>query len=126
MFQTEDGKKHNVKDASPEIFDAWVRDYVEEIQGVDTAVWQIFHRWNIINDLLKGEFLDLVQYEDGYLLGPPLDLTSDHTSEIVAEGSLKGSAEEHPFPAPHEETTEEEMDREAAALAAAWPDEDDE
>jgi len=42
-------KDINVKEAPPDIFDAWISQYVDEITDVDRAAWDIFQRWEIIN-----------------------------------------------------------------------------
>jgi len=59
------GDDYSVSAAPANVFDAWIRDYVEEIEDVDTAVWEIFQRWEIINTVIKGRLLMLQQREDG-------------------------------------------------------------
>lgn len=49
----------NVKEAPPEIFDAWIAQYVDEITDVDRSTWEIFLRWEIINDCIKAGILRL-------------------------------------------------------------------
>jgi hypothetical protein len=58
----------NVKDAAPDVFDHWIRQFVDEIVNVDTATWEIFHRWNIINAVIDGQFLIVRKRGDGTLL----------------------------------------------------------
>lgn len=57
--------KHNVRQAPPEIFDQWIRQYVEEIIDVNTQIWDKFDRWGIINEILKGGFLILFDEQNG-------------------------------------------------------------
>jgi hypothetical protein len=59
------GQSYNVRQAPAPVFDGWVRQYVEEIQDVDTGEWDIYDRWNIVNALLQGKFLFLVAGESG-------------------------------------------------------------
>lgn len=59
------GKEQNVNEASPDIFDAWIWQYVEEITGVDTSVWEVFHRWGIINTAIQEGVFVLVGRPDG-------------------------------------------------------------
>lgn len=58
-------KEQTVLDASPEVFDDWIRQYVEQIENVDTLTWPIHHRWNIINDVLQAGLLTLQERADG-------------------------------------------------------------
>lgn len=60
-----DGSAYSVKSAPPSVFDAWIRQYVEEITNVDTAVWEIFHRWDIINACIEDDILCLHKQGDG-------------------------------------------------------------
>lgn len=55
----------NVKEAPPDVFDTWIRQYVEEIANVDTAFWEIYHRWGIINSCIRGGVLTLRSQGDG-------------------------------------------------------------
>jgi hypothetical protein len=47
------------------VFDAWIREYVETIINVNTFLWDIFDRWQIVNAVLEGKFLVLMDQEDG-------------------------------------------------------------
>ncbi len=67
QFETQNAT-YTVKDAHPDIFDSWIRQYVEEIQNVNTAIWTVFQRWNIINELLKERIVKLLPTEEGYKL----------------------------------------------------------
>jgi len=53
----------NVKEAPPEVFDAWISQYAL-ISNVDREKWEIFHRWDIINACIKGGRLKLQQSEE--------------------------------------------------------------
>lgn len=55
----------NVKEAPPDVFDAWIRQYVEEITNVDTSFWEIYHRWGIVNSCIRGGVLRLCPQDDG-------------------------------------------------------------
>lgn len=60
-----------VASAPPEIFDVFVADLVEEIADVDRAEWEIFDRWNVVNDLLKEGIVMLVEVPEGFVLELP-------------------------------------------------------
>lgn len=64
-FHSEDDKKHTVLDAPANIFDAWIAQFVETIENVDRASWDIFQRWNIINAVLAEGLLCVVGLSDG-------------------------------------------------------------
>lgn len=49
------GRRHTVQGATPEIFNKWVHQYVEEVQGVDPSIWPCIQRWNIINHILAEQ-----------------------------------------------------------------------
>jgi hypothetical protein len=53
------------------VFDAWIQQFVEAVEGVDVQKWQIFHRWNIINAMLQEEVLALASDASGYALNCP-------------------------------------------------------
>lgn len=78
------GSDYNVSAVPANIFDAWIRDYVEEIEDVDTAVWEIFQRWEIINVVIKGRLLMLQQREDGSQMLEAFSSTMDSDSEEKA------------------------------------------
>lgn len=59
------GQKHSVKDAPPDVFDAWICQYVEHIVNVDTSAWMTHDRWLIINAVLEADVLII---EDGVLV----------------------------------------------------------
>lgn len=88
------GSEQNVKEALPEVFDAWIRQYVEEITNVDVTLWEIYHRWGIINACIRGGILTLHGQEDGSQVveeksseseAKVEEKTSDLTSENHAE-----------------------------------------
>lgn len=60
-FLTWQNEPFSVRAAPARIFDLWVRQFVEQIVDVDTQAWDIYDRWNIINELLKGGYLVLVE-----------------------------------------------------------------
>lgn len=64
FFRWQD-ERYSVRLSQASVFDAWVRQYVEEIVNVDTAEWDIYDRWDIVNELLKGGFLVLEEEERG-------------------------------------------------------------
>jgi hypothetical protein len=48
------GSQRNATTAEAEIFDAWVRCHVEQIEEeVNTSVWPLHERWLLIRDLLE-------------------------------------------------------------------------
>src|SRR5205807_3894239 len=57
------GNEHNVKEAPPEIFDAWISQYAL-ISNVDREQWEIFHRWGVINACIRAGVLKLSQSEE--------------------------------------------------------------
>jgi hypothetical protein len=61
-------EKYNVREAPAHVFDQWIHEYVEEIVGVDVSIWDIYDRWQIINTLLDGGYLDMEVTEGGYWL----------------------------------------------------------
>lgn len=65
------GQKYSVKDASPLIFDQWVRQFVDSVVNVDTEKWTIFHRWRIINAVLDSGLLIIVHLQSGDKLERP-------------------------------------------------------
>lgn len=60
-FLTWQGEQFSVRQAPAKVFDLWVRQFVEQIEDVNIEEWDIYDRWNIINELLKGGFLVLVE-----------------------------------------------------------------
>ena len=54
----------NVKEAPPSVFDAWISQYIEEIENVDRATWNIFQRWGAINACIRGGALRIEQSEE--------------------------------------------------------------
>lgn len=64
-FFTWKRQKYSVESAPPDAFDGWIRQYVEEIINVDTFLWDIFDRWQIVNAVLKGGILAIKQQPDG-------------------------------------------------------------
>lgn len=61
-------ERYSVRLSVATVFDAWVRQYVEEIVNVDTVEWDIYDRWGIVNELLRGGFLVLAEEEGGTFL----------------------------------------------------------
>lgn len=59
------GSEYNVREAPPEVFDVWIRQHVEEIVNVDTARWEIYDRWFIINACIEEDVLYLRPMGDG-------------------------------------------------------------
>jgi len=64
-FFTWNGQKYSVQSAPPDVFDQWIREVVDRIVNVDTATWEIFHRWQIVNAAISGKFLLLSEASDG-------------------------------------------------------------
>lgn len=58
------GNDENVATAAPDVFDAWISEYVESITDVDRTEWEVFDRWEIINECIKGGVLALEQSEE--------------------------------------------------------------
>lgn len=56
------GKDENIREAPPEVFDAWISQYAL-ISNVDRDVWEIFHRWDIINLCIRSSVLRLQKSE---------------------------------------------------------------
>lgn len=77
------GSEHTVKETPAEMFDQWIRQYVDQVVNVDVSVWEIFHRWGIINACINGKFLELVDREgDGRLLKEPDKQEKEDSSEL--------------------------------------------
>jgi hypothetical protein len=63
-----DNGKHDVGQAEPETFNAWINQFFEEIVNVDTSVWDLHQRWQVVNEVLdagllviNGDVLELAQ-----------------------------------------------------------------
>lgn len=90
----------NVKEAPPDIFDAWIRQFVEEITNVDTSFWEIFHRWGIINSCIRGGVLTLRKGDDGSQVIEAFSSGSEVRGEEKASDSTSENQEyELPEPA---------------------------
>jgi hypothetical protein len=71
---------------------------VEEIVDVNTEEWDIYDRWNIINELLKGGFLVLVEANGGTSahlrskqeIGEAMGIVEVLTSEMESGSSAAG------------------------------------
>lgn len=74
-----------MKEALPEVFDAWIRQYVEEIANVDTTLWEIYHRWGVINACIRGGILSLRDLEDGR------KVVEEKTSKLEAKSEVFSS-----------------------------------
>lgn len=85
----------NVKEAPPDVFDAWIRQYVENITNVNTGTWEIFHRWAIINSCIRGGVLGLRIHEDGTQVVEEKTSTTSSESEARAEVKASDSASEN-------------------------------
>ncbi len=83
---------HNVAEAPPETFDAWIRDYVEEITDVDTSIWEIFQRWGIINTVIKARLLALKPREDGSQILEAFSSETEASSEEKASTENNGES----------------------------------
>lgn len=59
-----EGKWYTIRQAPAPVFDVWVRQFVEQIEDVNTEQWDIFDRWGIVKALLNEKFLVLTQ-DDG-------------------------------------------------------------
>ena len=64
-FFTWQSEKHNVRQALPNVFDAWILQFFEEIINVDRTVWDKYQRWHIINDCLRAGIVELIDMQDG-------------------------------------------------------------
>lgn len=82
------GKDENVKEALPDVFDAWISQYVEEITDVDRSVWEIFHRWDIINACIRGGVLRLQRSEE------KASIVEAEVEEKASDGSSGETASE--------------------------------
>ena len=60
-------RSFKVIDAPPEVFDAFVMEFTEDVMNVDRAKWPIFLRWRWINQSLKEGVLLLTELPDGSL-----------------------------------------------------------
>ncbi len=60
-FQSEDGKRVNLEDATPGQFDAFISKYLD-IEDVDRAAWPLLLRWRAVNFAVKnGQFLEFCE-----------------------------------------------------------------
>lgn len=85
-----DSGVQNVKEAQPDVFDAWIRQYVEDITNVDTSFWEIYHRWGIINSCIRGGVLRLRIQDDGSQVveafsSEPEVKVEEKTSDLTSE-----------------------------------------
>lgn len=81
------GSEHNVETVPADIFDAWIREYVDVIEDVDTATWEIFQRWGIINAVIADHLLMLKNREDGS------QILEAFSSELTSGSEEKASDE---------------------------------
>ena len=61
----------NVKQAPASEFHAFISEFVEAFEDVDTSIWPIHQRWRVINACLAGGIFALSEVADGYLLEVP-------------------------------------------------------
>jgi hypothetical protein len=85
-----EGQSHTVRQAPSSVFDTWVRQYVEEIEDVNTELWDIFDRWGIIKALLNEGYLTLTQENGTSMLKGRAEVKSSATQTELAD--------EHPLP----------------------------
>jgi hypothetical protein len=79
-------QKYSVRDAPPQIFDQWIRQFVESIVNVDIEKWDSFQRWNIINAVLNNGLLVIAQLQSGDKLGrPPMVSSEEKASEVEVQ-----------------------------------------
>lgn len=90
LFEWEE-QTYTVKDAPPGIFDQWIRQYVEEIINVDTFLWDIFDRWQIINAVLKAGILHLEEMPNGTFFFRIERKAELKSSELELEAEEKSS-----------------------------------
>ncbi|SRR5579875_3342854 len=62
------GQNLNAKQAQASDFHAFISQFVEEFEDVDTNVWPVHLRWRAINACLAGGLLKLLEVEDGFQL----------------------------------------------------------
>lgn len=65
------GQNLNAKQAQASDFHAFIGQFVEEFEDVDTNIWPIHLRWRAINACLADGLLSLVEVEDGFQLEVP-------------------------------------------------------
>ena len=81
-------QEQNVKDTPATLFDAWIRQYVDTIVNVDIETWEIFHRWQVINAVRRGQLLTLRDREDGTLILEEKASTSEAKSEAFSSEAM--------------------------------------
>lgn len=89
-------QEFNVRTAPATTFHEWLLSLTEEwdFEEVDTAHWQIHHRWRVINEMLKDGDLQLSEVDKGYHLELPIeekssDLEGKASSEKRSETALE-------------------------------------
>lgn len=87
-FLTWQSERYSVKDAPPDVFDAWIRQYVETILNVDTFQWDIFDRWQIINAVLD---VGILVIHSDTLEHPSIQLSEEKSSELIVSSEEKSS-----------------------------------
>jgi hypothetical protein len=71
-----------VSDATPEVFDAFVMEFTEDVLNVDRTKWPIFLRWRWINQSLMEGVLLLRVLSDGSLrLDIPEEVSASPSEE---------------------------------------------
>lgn len=66
-FQHE-GQTFKVIDAPAPVFDAYISQIYEDIADLDRHVWDIYAKWDILNDAIGAGDLLLVQDSEGFML----------------------------------------------------------
>lgn len=85
-FQWE-GQTFKVVDAPVPIFDAFLGEVYEEITDIDRNVWDIYARWDILNDAIGAGDLVLLPGPDGAFLleiVPPEEKDTDAEEKAPA------------------------------------------
>lgn len=57
------GQEFTVAYAPALAFDAWARQFYDDIQNVNRLAWTIHNRWQLVNDLLGKGVLSLIRNE---------------------------------------------------------------
>lgn len=95
--------EYSVSEAPPDVFDAWIRQHVEEITGVNTTVWEIYDRWFIIDACIEEDVLFLQDMGDGNQSIEEKASDDSSDSEVKEEekaSDLTSELEEYIWPEP--------------------------
>ena len=75
-----------VRDAPPDVFDAFISEVVETIINVDRKKWPIFQKWRIINAAISEDVLELLPDGDNFRLQlPEVGISEEKASTTEAE-----------------------------------------